>query len=138
LESLQHTQNNYKPGRCNIGSREIGVRKKFLLFFLPLTLVLSGLTIYFPFSVWLWVMVLLASFSSLVLYNEIRSGFCVIFGFFSLHNFKNLGNLEEVENPKFRNADLNRVFKITMASMVVALIYTIGIHILSSSLIHHV
>ncbi|MBL0104963.1 MAG: hypothetical protein IPP51_15095 [Bacteroidetes bacterium] len=137
MKSPEHIQNAYKAGRCNIGTREIGVRKKFLSFFLPLSVVLSVLTFYFPFSVLLWVSLLLTTFSALVLYNEIKSGFCVIFGFFSLHNFKELGNLEEVENPKYRKADLNRVFKIAMASMVIALVYTIGIHIISSSLLHH-
>jgi len=128
---VNHTQNNfnsYQPGKCNIGLREIIVRKKFLILFLPLSIILSASSYFIPDSKVIWLGVLVCSFSSIVLFSEIKYKFCVIFGFFSLYNFKQLGNLDHIQESDKKEKDRQRVLKTIVASMFLALIYSAMLH----------
>ncbi len=129
--AVNHQQNNfnsYQPGKCNIGQREISVRKKFLLLFLPMSIILSAGSYFIPESKILWIGVLVCSFSSIVLLSEIKYKFCVIFGFFSLYNFKQLGNLDHIQESDKKEKDRQRVLKTIVASMFLALIYSAMLH----------
>lgn len=124
----QNNFNSYQPGRCNIGQREINVRRKFLMLFLPVSILLSVGSYFFPESKILWLALLACTFSAIVLYSEIKYKFCVIFGFFNLHNFKKLGNLDHVIDPEKRKIDHQRVLKTLVLSMFIALLYSAGLH----------
>ncbi len=128
---MKHHPNNfnsYQPGKCNIGQREISVRKKFLLLFLPTSIILSASSFLLPDSKLLWLGVLICSFSTIVLFSEIKYKFCVIFGFFSLYNFKQLGNLDHIQESDKKEKDRQRVLKTIVASMFLALIYSAMLH----------
>ncbi|MFN8165715.1 MAG: hypothetical protein U0X76_05965 [Bacteroidia bacterium] len=99
----------------------------------PVTFAASFFAFIYPASVLLWILLLCTSFSTIILYSEIRSGFCVLFGFFSLHNFKQLGNLDEVKNADHRKSDRRRMMNVILASLALALLYTMAIHFLSSA-----
>ncbi len=122
--------NSYEPGCCNIGLNEINVRKKFLMLFLPLSLILSIGSYFMPESKILWLVLIACSFSAIVLYSEIKNKFCVIFGFFNLYNFKKLGNLDHVEDVHKKQLDRRRVLKVLISSLFFALIYSTSVHYL--------
>lgn len=121
----------YSPGKCNIGVREISVRKKFLYLFLPLSLLFTIINIFQPDSVVLWISLLLSTFCALVLINEIRTGFCIIFGFFHLYNFKTLGHLEEVNKSEHKKIDNHRVLRMFVGSLALSLVYSSTVHFLA-------
>jgi len=137
-KAMPHRRNQYKPGVCNIGQKEVSVRWKFIRLFLPVTAFLSIGSFYWWDSLWVWFFLLCSTFSLLVLCWEVRTRFCIIFGFFSLHNFRHLGELEEVENPDDIRRDRKRVWEITLQAMAIALGYATSVHLLASYLgLHH-
>lgn len=128
MNNPQNNSNSYQPGRCNIGQREISVRRKFLMLFLPATILLSLTSFFLPESKILWLVLLTCSFSAIVLYSEIKYKFCVIFGFFSLYNFKQLGNLDHIRETEKRKMDQHRVLRTLVVSLFLALIYSAVLH----------
>lgn len=126
-------EQGYKPGQCNIGEREISVRKKFLVFF---SAVMTGFTIscfLYCESLFCWFALIASSFAMIVLYLEIRYRFCIIFGFFHLHNFKQLGNLEEVNCKDDQQQDKRQVKKIVFQALFISVIYASVIHMMAVS-----
>lgn len=135
---MPHTRNQYKPGVCNIGQREVSVRWKFIRLFVPVTAFLTVGSFYWWDSLWVWFFLLCSTFSLVVLWWEVRTRFCIIFGFFSLHNFSQLGELEEVHNPEYVRRDRRRVLEISLVALTVALTYSTLVHLLASYLgLHH-
>ena len=98
------------------------------MLFLPMSLLLSIGSFFWPDSKILWLVLLSSSFSAIVLYSEIRNKFCVIFGFFNLFNFKELGNLDHIEDPNKKLIDRKRVLQVLVSSLFFALVYSTGIH----------
>jgi hypothetical protein len=127
---MPDSPSEYKPGHCNIGAKELTVRRKFLGLFLVITLLLSAGGLNRPGSVLIWIALVFASFSVVVLWMEVRYHFCILFGFFGLHNFKTLGHLDEVKSPEHHRTDRKRVTQIVIVSMMVALIYSTAIHLI--------
>lgn len=125
------TNQIYSPGKCNIGYREISVRKKFLYLFLPLSVIFTIVNLFHADSVILWISLLLSTFCALVLINEIRTKFCIIFGFFHLYNFKSLGHLEEVNRSEHQKIDNHRVLRMFVGSLALSLVYSSTIHFLA-------
>jgi hypothetical protein len=123
----------YKPGMCNIGEREISVRKKFLVLF---SAVMIGFTIscfVYCESLFCWFALIGSSFAMMVLYLEIKYRFCIVFGFFHLHNFKQLGNLEEVQCKDDQQQDRKRVKKIVFQALFISVVYSSVIHMMAMS-----
>lgn len=125
---------HYIPGNCNIGVKELSVRKKFLVLFSILTFFFTTCAFVFPTSIWVWVLLVLCAFSAFVLFYEVRYRFCVIFGFFNLYNFKNLGHLDEVKNVQHQKVDRKKVWEINIFSFMIALLYSTAIHMAASSM----
>jgi hypothetical protein len=123
----------YKPGICNMGEREISVRKKLLGFFSVLTIGFTICCFAYCESIITWVALIASSFAVIVIYLEIRYHFCILFGFFHLYNFKQLGNLEEVRCQDDQRTDRKRVKKIVYQSLFVAVVYSSIIHIVAVS-----
>jgi hypothetical protein len=118
----------YQPGICNIGPSEIRVRRLFFRITLAVTLGLTCAAIFWSHSILLFFLMLFASFSMIVLYFEIRYRFCILFGYFNLHNFRQLGHLEEVCNEQHARLDRKRVWQIVVKSLAAALLYSSAIH----------
>lgn len=134
---MEGNLNEYQPGNCNIGDKELMVRKKFLNLFLFVSLALTAAGFLWPWSILVWLALVFTSFSAMVLWMEIRYHFCIIFGFFSLYNFKQLGHLDEVQNPNHQKKDRKRVTEIVILSMMIALIYATAIHLFAAQLNIH-
>lgn len=129
--SDERSSTEYKPGSCNIGQKELSVRKKFLNLFLPLTLLLSFAAFFWDNSLMVWTLLLGSVFCLTVLWFEIKFKFCIIFGFFSLYNFEKLGTIHEVKNRQHHAKDRKRVFEIIIQSLLFSLIYTTSIHLIA-------
>lgn len=124
----------YQPGACNIGSPEVRVRQLFFRFFLVFSLLLSVASLYWSQSMWIWGFMLFTVFSTWVLHFQIRYRFCILFGFFNLHNFRQLGHLTEVKNPEHARLDRKRVFEILIQSLAFALVYASIVHLIAVQL----
>ncbi len=128
-----NSDQGYKPGACNIGEREISVRKKFLAFF---SAIMTGFTVscfVYCESLFCWFALIASSFAMMVLYLEIKYRFCIIFGFFNLYNFKQLGNLEEVKCKDDQQHDRKLVKKIVFQSLFISVVYSSIIHMMAMS-----
>ena len=123
----------YKPGVCNMGEREVSVRKKFLVFFTALMIGFTVCCFAFCDSLVSWFALIASSFAVIVIYLEIKYRFCILFGFFHLYNFKHLGNLEEVRCKDDQNTDRKRVKKIVFQALFVSVIYSSIIHMMATS-----
>lgn len=133
---MNDPQNQYSPGLCNIGSREVRIRKKFEWIFFPLTILLTIACLLWCQSLLLWFALVFVSFSLIVLHLEIKYRFCILFGFFGLHNFEKPGNLHEVENPEHIRSDRKRVVQIVLFSLFLALSFSTAVHLIATCLLH--
>lgn len=115
-------KNQYIPGNCNIGETEIRVRQKFLLLALLLTVVFTIIT-HLTHSVIALFFLFAVTYATIVLFIEVTTRFCVLFGFFSLHNFKGLGNLDNVDNCRCRNKDRKRAIIVLLGSVLLTIPY---------------
>ncbi len=123
----------YKPGVCNMGDREVSVRKKFLAFFTLIMIAFTVSCFTYCDSLFCWFALIGSSFAAITIYLEIRFRFCILFGFFNLYNFKHLGNLEEVNCKDDQRCDRKRVRKIIFQSVFVSVIYSSIIHLMAMS-----
>lgn len=121
----------YKPGVCNMGEREVSVRKKFLAFFTVLMIGFTACCFAYCDSLLSWFALIASSFAVIVIYLEIRYRFCILFGFFHLYNFKHLGNLEEVQCKDDQRCDRKRVKKIIFQSLFISVVYSSVIHMMA-------
>lgn len=115
-------KNQYIPGNCNIGETEIRVRQKFLLLALLLTVVFTIIT-HLTHSVIALFFLFVVTYATIVLFIEVTTRFCVLFGFFSLHNFKGLGNLDNVDNCRCKNKDRKRAIIVLLGSVLLTIPY---------------
>jgi hypothetical protein len=118
----------YNPGNCNIGQKEVKVRKKFFYFFLALTVLLTLCSGSMCESLAVWIGLVVSSFAAIVLYLEVRFRFCILFGFFNLYNFRKLGNIDEVKDKSHCKKDRRRVLEIFLQSLIVSLAYCVLVH----------
>jgi hypothetical protein len=119
----QSSKKSYKSGLCNIGEREVIIRQKLLLISFFATV---ALTILAHFCHWKLICFSLffSSFVTILIIIEIKMQFCILFAFFNLHNFKELGNLDNVEHPECKRKDRRRAMQIITGSALLALPYT--------------
>ena len=115
--------NQYKAGCCNIGEAEIRIRQKFLIFFLLISILLT-ITVHFYHSLWVFYLLFLTTLATIILFVEVVSRFCVLFAIFSLHNFHEPGNLDDIDDMHCKKKDSLRALYIIMGAIVVALLYT--------------
>ncbi|REJ82996.1 MAG: hypothetical protein DWQ44_02460 [Bacteroidetes bacterium] len=132
---MENENNSYQAGICNIGNQEVKVRKKFIRFFIPVTIFFTFSCIWWCHSLLLWIFLVLSTFSLIVLYFEVKYRFCILFGFFSLYNFDRLGELHEVKNAEQANKDRKRVYEIAIVSMLLALSFSTAVHLLATCII---
>jgi hypothetical protein len=118
-----HPPKEYKAGFCNIGEKEIRLRKKLLVLFIGAALFFS---VCFLFYHDLLAVLLLAFFSSAISFlviMEIRKRFCILFGIFRFYNFGRLGHLDHVECKESTRKDRLTAMRMIMYSFLFAAIY---------------
>lgn len=121
---MKDNKEHYQPGLCNIGIPEIGIRKKLFTFFLLVTLLLTCLSFSLYKHPWMMFLFFGSTFFTILLFIEIRLRFCILFGFFNLHNFSHPGNLENVDNPHHGQKDKIKAIKIISLTVLAAALAT--------------
>ena len=119
---MNHEGENYKAGICNIGEREVVIRRKFLLFSFFTTITLTALVHFYKATI-LYCGLYVSAFFTILILLEIRTRFCILFGMFSLYNFKEPGNLEDVTNSDCKKKDRKKAMQYTLGSALLALPY---------------
>ncbi len=115
-------QQDYQPGACNIGEKELKVRQKFLLFFFSLTVALTIAT-HLTHSLLALLFLFLFTYSTIVLFVEVTTRFCVLFGFFGIYNFKALGNLDTIHDCRCKKRDRVKSFLILTGALILSVPY---------------
>lgn len=113
---------NPAQGLCNIGEREIRLRKKLLTVSSALGLLAAYLFIFHHDSIWLFIFFFLTLFASLLIFSEVRSRFCVLFGIFNLQNFGMLGELKEINCPEACKKARGKAIRMILNSFFLAAI----------------
>lgn len=116
-------QDEYLAGRCNIGEKEILLRKKLLSLSLFVTIALSCIFLFYHESKWWLLFAFLSSTASFLILLEIRNRFCVLFAIFNFYNFNQLGNLETVKCRESSRKDKNRAMQLLMYAVLCAAVY---------------
>ena len=119
---MNHEEENYQAGICNIGEREIAIRRKFLFFSFFTTIAFSILVHFYKASI-LYCGLYASAFFTILILLEIRTRFCIVFGMFSLYNFKEPGNLDDVTNPDCKKKDRKKAVQYVIGSALLALPY---------------
>jgi hypothetical protein len=115
---------HYEPGTHNIGAKEITVRKKLLRYSITATLFFSILSGFYFQYLTVWAILFFSSFTLVVLYLEVKYGFCVLFGFFNLYNFGSPGELKDVIEIEHSKKDRRRVAKMMIQALIVSIAFT--------------
>lgn len=107
-----NTSNTYIPGVCNIGEKEIKMRRRSGWIGLIVTAILWALFIWFDVpQIWrltLFVPAMIAATGLLQAYMH----FCAYFGFTSLLNFGDVGKTDSVSQAEFRAKDRKKAWQI--------------------------
>jgi hypothetical protein len=77
------------------------------------------------------------SFSFFILYLEIRHRFCILFGFFNLHNFRELGHLDQVTDHAHIRLDRRRVLEMVVQALAFSMVFATLVHFLGTLLPPH-
>jgi hypothetical protein len=124
-KSMKMSSSTYIPGTCNVGRSEIRQRKLVGLagLFFSITSLIgliavgaareARLGIFLPFMV------------AATGYVQVRSKFCMAYGFAGTFNFGKLGDIARVSDPLNRKADRAAAFKIVGKSFLLASIATL-------------
>lgn len=119
---MSNTEEKYKSGICNIGEREVAIRQKLLLFSFLATVILT-IIVHFLAATVVYFILFLSSFFTVLILFEIKTKFCIIFGIFSLYNFKEPGNLDNVTDGHCRKKDRSKALKYMIVSALLAFPY---------------
>lgn len=115
---------NPAQGLCNIGEQEIRLRKKLLTVSTAFGLLAAYLFIFHHDSVWLLIFFFLTLFASILIFWEVRTKFCVLFGIFNLRNFGRLGELKEVSCPEACRQARSKAVKMVLNSLFLSALVT--------------
>ena len=119
-------KDTYIPGVCNIGPAEIKSRMQTGWFGLGLTVIIGALLFYLEASPVTRLVLFLPAFISAIGFLQAYFHFCVAFGSQGLFNVANeAGKTESVTQQEFRKKDQQKVYKIMIYSVLVALVVAV-------------
>lgn len=110
---------NYIPGVCNIGEKEISIRRFFFLinafftvnYFMILTILRPAVVFYIPFFILL--------FFTIINFLQYRFKFCVKFAAFGAYNFSDkTSEQEKIMNLEFLIKDRIKAIKMLLIAFV--------------------
>ena len=121
----QNNNNEYIPGQCNIGSKEIERRKRKAILGLAISLLGIALLQYFNSpSAWRFIL-FLPLFYSIICYYQAQQKFCVVFGIFGIYNFDNIGKTKRVNESNDKKKDSWYAWLIIFKSILFALLIVV-------------
>lgn len=119
--------NDYIPGQCNLGSKEIEMRKRKAFGGMIITLLsIIAIQIFHP-SPNYRLLIFIPLFYSILCYYQAQQKFCVAFGIIGIYNFESLGKSKRVTQNEFKNQDRRNswliILKTFFLSFLLAAIY---------------
>jgi hypothetical protein len=127
-------QNDYAPGRCNIGSAEIRRRRRGGWIGIGLFAVsLAVLILTDAASAW-YLLLFLPAMAATTGFMQAASRFCIYFGFSSMFNFAELGQEARVVNAEARQKDRARAMRLLGQSAVLAAVIALAVFVVAAAL----
>ncbi len=125
--SNQSGNNDYIPGKCNLGTEEIEMRSRKAKIGLMLTLLsIIAIQIFHP-SLNYRLLIFIPLFYSILCYYQAQQKFCVAFGIIGIYNFETLGKSKRVTQNEFKNQDIKNswliILKTFLLSFIIVAIY---------------
>lgn len=130
---MKNEPDGYIPGFCNIGKDEVAKRKKELNVAVIITLALTVLSFHFYHSLFVLLLLFFSSAFTLLMYLQVRSRFCVLFGWIKKINFGKLGNLQKINDPGQIARDRKKVLVMLMQTLAGGVLYAGLIYLASGS-----
>lgn len=129
-KSMRMSSSTYIPGTCNLGANEIRQRKFVGLvgLFFSLSSLVGLMSIHAAREARLGIFLPLMVTS--VGFVQVRSKFCLAYGFAGTYNFGKLGDISRVSDPINRSADRRIALKILLKSFLLASIATLVVFVL--------
>ena len=123
----KNEENEYVPGTCNMGEKEIERRKKLVIIGSTFTILSIVILQVFGFPTeWRLIIFFPLSFTILC-FQEALQKFCVVFGIKGVFNFKNIRKVIRIEQEDDRKKDRKKgwviIFTSALIGFVVAMIY---------------
>jgi hypothetical protein len=119
---------NYIPGKCNIGEKEIELRRRQGILGAVISIVLIFTFILFPFNNLIRLVLFFPALLGFLGFFQSREKFCVQYGFLGLFNFeKRVGVTTKVEEKYISQDRIKASFvilkSILLASLLTVLVY---------------
>ena len=129
-KSMKTSSTTYIPGTCNIGKNEIRQRKLVglvgLFFSISSLIGLMAVGAAPETRLGIFLPLMVASIG----YFQVRSKFCLAYGFAGTFNLGKLGDISRVSDPINRRADRAAALKIILKSFMLASIATMVVFVL--------
>jgi predicted nucleic acid-binding Zn ribbon protein len=123
-------QNEYLPGSCNLGIKEIESRKRKALIGLILTILwIVYLQINHFTSEWRLI-IFFPLFYSIVCFYQAQQKFCVAFGLLGIFNFGERGNSKSVADELHKKKDRKNAWRIIFLSLIFTLLIVVTYYLL--------
>lgn len=129
-KSMKMSNSTYIPGTCNLGANEIRQRKLVglvgLFFSISSLIGLMSIGAARESRLGIFLPLMVAS----VGFVQVRSKFCLAYGFAGTFNFGKLGDISRVSDPINRSADRAAALKVLLKSFLLASIATLVVFVL--------
>ena len=127
---MMMSSSTYIPGTCNLGANEIRQRKLVglvgLFFSISSLIGLMSIGAVPEARLGIFLPLMVAS----VGFVQVRSKFCLAYGFAGTFNFGKLGDISRVSDPINRSADRGAAVKVLLKSFLLASIATMVVFVL--------
>jgi len=110
----------YRAGLCNIGEKEVLLRKRLLAVSATATLFFSSFCLFYKEFLFVRLVTFFTAALSFLIVMEVRKRFCVLFGIFNLYNFGKLGELRSIRCNKSSLKDRQTALRMIMFSFLLA------------------
>ena len=129
-KSMMMSSSTYIPGTCNLGANEIRQRKLVglvgLFFSISSLIGLMSIGAAREARLGIFLPLMVASVGVV----QVRSKFCLAYGFAGTFNFGKLGDISSVSDPINRSADRVAAVKVLLKSFLLASIATMVVFVL--------
>ena len=117
---IQHPDDGYQAGVCNIGPAEITRRRRFGHAALAVTIALFALLVALDVPPLLRFVVAIPAAVAVACYMEAFLKFCIGFGWLGVFNFGGRGSTQQVADGAARATDRARAFRLSATLTVIA------------------
>ncbi|MBL7681789.1 MAG: hypothetical protein JNK00_00395 [Flavipsychrobacter sp.] len=118
------SENDYMPGICNIGKKEIERRRNAALFSFALCLSFVLVAYFFDLHPYWRMLLFFPAASFAISFQQWVFKFCVAFGLKGIFNFNEIGKVSTVEEKEYLREDKLQAWKMILLGILFALAVT--------------